>query len=49
MKRKLVVCLDCGYEERQDFYSREEAEQRNMHTGPPRCKKCGSPKVKIYE
>jgi predicted nucleic-acid-binding Zn-ribbon protein len=49
MKRKLVVCMDCGYEEKQEFYTREEAEQKNIRLVSPRCKKCGSTNIKSYE
>jgi formate dehydrogenase maturation protein FdhE len=49
MKKVIVKCNQCGYEERIELYSREEAEKGRIKIVPPRCSKCGSPNVKIYE
>ena len=47
MRRVYVVCRQCGYEEKQDIYDAEEAAQKSIRLGPPRCSKCGSMDVKI--
>lgn len=47
MKKVTVTCNQCGYEERVEFYSREEAEKEKIRIMPPRCAKCGSPNVRI--
>lgn len=49
MKRKLLVCKECGHEQRINIYDREESEKLNIRLGPPRCEKCGSTNVQLYD
>jgi hypothetical protein len=49
MKKVTVKCNQCGYEERVEFYSSEEAEKKQMMIVPPRCSKCGSANVMTYD
>jgi hypothetical protein len=49
MKKITVICNQCGYEEKVDYYTREEAEREKIRIAPPRCSKCGSPNVKIRD
>lgn len=49
MKKVTVTCNQCGYEEKVEFSSREEAEKEKIRIAPPRCSKCGSPNVKIHD
>lgn len=49
MKKVTVTCNQCGYEERVEFYSREEAEKEKIRIVPPRCSKCGSLNVRIRD
>jgi len=49
MKKKLVACRDCGYEEKREVYDREDAERRNLQLVSPKCKKCGSANVKLCD
>ena len=49
MKTMLLVCQDCGHEERIKIYTREEAERGQFQISNPRCKKCGSTNVRPYD
>jgi Zn finger protein HypA/HybF involved in hydrogenase expression len=49
MKRCLIMCKNCGFEEKREFYSQEDAEKRNMKLVSPRCKKCGSTNVRVLD
>jgi len=49
MKKVILVCRDCGCEERIDVYSPEEAIKKNISTKPPRCPKCGSYRVELHD
>jgi len=49
MKRVIVKCNQCGYEERIEIYTQEEAKKEKIRLMQPRCSKCGSPNVKIYD
>jgi hypothetical protein len=49
MRRVIVKCNQCGYEERIELYTREEAEERRIRIAPPRRSKCGSPNVRLLE
>jgi predicted Zn-ribbon and HTH transcriptional regulator len=49
MRRVIVKCNQCGYEERIELYTREEAEEHRIRIAPPRCSKCGSPNVRLLE
>ncbi len=49
MRKVTVKCNQCGYEERIELFSREEAEKERISIVPPRCSKCGSPNVSIHE
>lgn len=49
MRKVTVKCNQCGYEERVDLYSREEAEKERITIVPLRCSKCGSPNVRTHE
>lgn len=49
MKKVSVICNQCGYEEKLDYYTREEAEWEKIRIAPPRCSKCGSPNVTIRD
>jgi hypothetical protein len=35
MKRKLLVCKECGHEQRINIYDREESKRLNIRLGPP--------------
>ncbi len=48
-KTKVLVCKDCGAEERIPIYTREEAEKKNIRLGPPRCGRCGSTNVQLHD
>lgn len=49
MKYRYLVCQDCGHEERIKIYTREEASREQFQLSKPRCSKCGSGKVKLYD
>ena len=49
MEYKLLVCQNCGYKEKIIVYNREEAEKRKIQLVKPRCKKCGSYNIKLYD
>lgn len=49
MKRRLLVCNECGHEQRVDIYERVEAERLNIRLTPPRCDRCGSANVRLYD
>lgn len=49
MKTMLLVCQNCGHEERIKIYTREEAERRQFQLTNPRCKKCGSANARLYD
>ena len=49
MRKMRIVCKDCGYDEKREFYDREDGDSRNLRIVPPRCKKCGSTNVKLYD
>lgn len=49
MKRKLVVCKECGHEKSVKFYDRAEADRMNINIAPPRCERCGSTNVQVYD
>ncbi|MBW2045505.1 MAG: hypothetical protein JRI96_11580 [Deltaproteobacteria bacterium] len=49
MKIMLVVCSQCGYKEKREIYDSEDAERRNLRLVPPRCSRCGSTNVKLYD
>jgi transposase-like protein len=49
MKIKLMVCQRCGHEQRVKIYDREEAEREGFPLARPRCEKCGSLDVKLYD
>jgi RNase P subunit RPR2 len=49
MKKKLIVCLDCGNEQRIEVYDREDAERLKLRLVPPTCGKCGSHKVRMHD
>jgi len=49
MKKVIIKCNQCGYEERIEIYTQEEAERARMKLVQPRCSKCGSPNVKMHE
>jgi Zn finger protein HypA/HybF involved in hydrogenase expression len=49
MKRVTMKCNQCGYEERIEIFSREEAEKEGIGIAPPRCPKCGSPNVRLID
>lgn len=49
MKKKLLVCKECGHEQRINIYDREESKQLNIRLGPPRCEKCRSTNVQLYD
>lgn len=49
MKRMLIVCNNCGYEERREIYTREDAERLNLRRVAPKCNKCGSTNVKLCD
>lgn len=49
MKTMLLVCQDCGNEERIKIYTRHEAEKGQFQLSKPRCKKCGSTNVRLYD
>ena len=49
MKKKLIVCRDCGYEERREVYDSEDAERRNLRLVSPKCKRCGSANIELHD
>jgi hypothetical protein len=49
MKKVIVKCNQCGYEERIEIYTQEEAKKEQIRLMPPRCSKCGSPNVKMHD
>jgi len=49
MKTKTLVCNQCGYEQKIKTYSREEAERERIQLGSPRCERCGSTDVRLYD
>lgn len=49
MKEKIQVCQQCKHEERIKLYDHEDAKRHQLRLEPPRCKKCGSLNVKLYD
>jgi len=49
MEYQTLVCQDCGYEKKIKVYDREEAEKRKIRLARPRCEKCGSYNIKLYD
>jgi len=49
MKVMLQVCKNCGHEQRVKIYDHEDAQRHNIRLIRPRCEKCGSTKVELYE
>lgn len=49
MKIMILVCNDCGNEEKIKIYTPEEVEKEGRRAGPPRCSKCVSTNVRLYD
>jgi ribosomal protein L37E len=49
MKVKTLVCKQCGYEQKIRTYSSEDAERGRFQLTSPRCERCGSSNVKLYD
>lgn len=49
MKIMVLVCQNCGHEEKIKIYTREEAERNTFQLANPRCSKCGSNNVRLYD
>jgi hypothetical protein len=49
MKIMLSVCKRCGHEEKIKVYSPEDAQRHRLRLVPPRCSRCGSSEVKLYD
>lgn len=47
MKRVLVICRACGYEQPQEVLDDRELRDPRVPRGPVRCPKCGSANVAI--
>jgi hypothetical protein len=45
MRTVLLICINCGHEQKIKIYGREEAERKNIRLGPPKCARCGSTNV----
>jgi len=49
MKVMLQVCKNCGHEQRVKIYNREDAQRHRIRLVQPRCDKCGSTNIKLYD
>jgi hypothetical protein len=49
MRTKTAVCSRYGYEEHVEMFTQLEAQVKRISLGAPRCKKCGSTDVRMYD
>ena len=49
MKIRTLVCKDCGHEQKIKVYSPEELKKLGISPAHPRCGKCGSINIRLYE
>lgn len=49
MKVKKVICKDCGYEDKVEIFTREEADRKQIQLAPVRCPNCGSLNVIVRD